>query len=78
MPEVFLAATATVRRRRQHGAELTSAIPLINCAQYGDASRNSDPAIGAAVNRGRAGTLLGKSRSPTLSAFTWTRSMAAA
>jgi hypothetical protein len=47
--EVFLAATATVRRQ-QHGAELTSAIPLIKCGKYGDEVRNSDPAIGAAVN----------------------------
>jgi hypothetical protein len=47
--EVFLAATATVRRK-QHGAELTASIPLITCGQYGDETRNSDPAIGAAVN----------------------------
>jgi len=47
--EVFLAASATVRRSK-NGVELTASIPLIQCAQYGDASRNSDPAIGAAVN----------------------------
>jgi hypothetical protein len=47
--EVFLAATATVRRS-QHGAEITQSIPLIHCSRYGDESRNSDPAIGAAVN----------------------------
>jgi hypothetical protein len=47
--EVFLAATATVRRS-QHGAEITGTIPLIRCSQYGDETRNSDPAIGAAVN----------------------------
>jgi hypothetical protein len=47
--EVFLAATATVRRS-QHGAEITQTIPLINCGRYGDETRNSDPAIGAAVN----------------------------
>ncbi|HEX4610705.1 MAG TPA: hypothetical protein VH092_21120 [Urbifossiella sp.] len=47
--EVFLAASATVRRQ-QHGAELTQSIPLIRCAQYGDDARNSDPNIGAAVN----------------------------
>jgi hypothetical protein len=47
--EVFLAASATVRRS-QHGAEITQTIPLIKCSQYGDAGRNSDPAIGAAVN----------------------------
>jgi hypothetical protein len=47
--ETFLAASATVRRQR-NGTELTSSIPLINCAEYGDASRNSDPNIGIAVN----------------------------
>jgi hypothetical protein len=47
--EVFLAASATVRRQNQ-GVELTSSIPLINCAQYGDPARNSDPNIGIAVN----------------------------
>jgi hypothetical protein len=47
--EVFLAATATVRRQ-QHGAELTADIPLIKCGRYGEENRNSDPAIGAAVN----------------------------
>ena len=47
--EVFLAASATVRREKD-GAELTSSIPLINCAGYGDAARNSDPNIGVAVN----------------------------
>lgn len=47
--EVFLAGTATVRRS-QHGAEITQSIPLIRCGQYGDDTRNSDPAIGAAVN----------------------------
>lgn len=47
--EVFLAASATVRRQ-QGGAELTASIPLITCSRYGEADRNSDPAIGAAVN----------------------------
>jgi hypothetical protein len=47
--EVFLAASATVRRS-QHGAEIIKSIPLIRCSQYGDEGRNSDPAIGAAVN----------------------------
>lgn len=47
--EVFLAASATVRRQ-QHGAELMQSIPLIKCAQYGAATRNSDPNIGIAVN----------------------------
>lgn len=47
--EVFLAASATVRREK-NGAELTASIPLIKCAGYGEADRNSDPTIGAAVN----------------------------
>lgn len=47
--EVFLAATASVRRSR-HGVEITQSIPLIQCSGYGDDSRNSDPAIGSAVN----------------------------
>jgi hypothetical protein len=47
--EVFLAASATVRRQ-QNSAELSSSNSLINCAQYGDAARNSDPNIGFAVN----------------------------
>ena len=47
--EVFLAASATVRRS-QHGAEITRSIPLIRCSGYGDETRNSDPAIGVAVN----------------------------
>ena len=47
--EVFLAGSATVRRQ-QHGTELTASIPMIKCADYGDAGRNSDPNIGIAVN----------------------------
>ncbi len=48
--EVFLAASATVRRKNAAGVEHTSSIPLITCAEYGAANRNSDPAIGFAVN----------------------------
>jgi hypothetical protein len=48
--EVFLGASATVRRKNSAGAEITATIPLIKCGEYGDESRNSDPAIGAAVN----------------------------
>jgi hypothetical protein len=48
--EVFLAASATVRRKKPGGGEHTQSIPLINCAQYGSADRNSDPNIGIAVN----------------------------
>jgi hypothetical protein len=47
--EVFLAASATVRRK-EHGIEDTQSIPLIKCAGYGDDKRNSDPNIGIAVN----------------------------
>jgi hypothetical protein len=47
--EVFLAASATVRRKKG-GVELTRSGPLIDCAQYGDSDRNSDPNIGIAVN----------------------------
>jgi len=47
--EVFLAATASVRRT-QGGVELTSAGPLIQCAQFGAENRNSDPNIGIQVN----------------------------
>src|SRR2546426_625976 len=32
--EVFLAASATVRRKNAAGAEITASIPLINCAQF--------------------------------------------
>jgi hypothetical protein len=48
--EVFLAASATVRRRRPNGVEHTSALPLIRCAEFGAEDRNSDPNIGIAVN----------------------------
>src|SRR5262249_14997432 len=48
--EVQLAADATVRRKDNAGVEITSAIPLTRCAQFGDEGRNSDPAIGAGVN----------------------------
>jgi hypothetical protein len=48
--EVILAADATVRRKNSAGVEVTSAIPLTTCANFGDSKRNSDPAIGAGVN----------------------------
>jgi hypothetical protein len=47
--EVFLGASATVRRQ-EHGVEDTQSIPLIKCADYGDFARNSDPNIGIGVN----------------------------
>ena len=48
--EVILAAEATVRRRDAVGREVTAAIPLTKCSQFGDARRNSDPTIGSGVN----------------------------
>jgi hypothetical protein len=48
--EIYLAASATVRRRHPGGGDETSSIPLIKCAKYGNETRNSDPNIGAAVN----------------------------
>ncbi len=48
--EVILGADATVRRKDNQGHEVTSAIPLTRCSQFGDPQRNSDPAIGAGVN----------------------------
>jgi hypothetical protein len=47
--EIFLAAGATVRRQK-NGVELTSPIPLIDCAGFGQKERNSDPNIGFGVN----------------------------
>jgi hypothetical protein len=47
--EIELAAAATIVRRR-NGVVLTSAQELIECAQYGQAERHSDPKIGAVVN----------------------------
>lgn len=47
--EVFIAADATILRQ-QHGQLLTDADALIQCAQYGEPERASDPRIGAEVN----------------------------
>jgi hypothetical protein len=47
--EVQLGGEATVRRQKNN-VELTSSSQLIQCALYGDATRNSDPKIGAEVN----------------------------
>jgi len=49
--EVILAAEATVRRKNSSGAEVVAAGPLTTCSGFGDHLRNSDPAIGAAVNK---------------------------
>lgn len=48
--EVILGAEATVRRKNSSGVEVVAAIPLTKCSGFGDERRNSDPAIGAAVN----------------------------
>lgn len=47
--EIFLAGDATVLRKKA-GQTLTDADALIQCAKYGEASRSSDPRIGAKVN----------------------------
>ncbi|EFL14815.1 hypothetical protein [Streptomyces sp. C] len=47
--EIQLAAAATIRRVID-GREYTAEDELIKCGKYGDASRNSDPLIGAGVN----------------------------
>jgi len=48
--EIKLAADATVRRNSS-GHEPATAPDLIQCAQFGDARRNSDPKIGFSVNQ---------------------------
>jgi hypothetical protein len=48
--EVQLAADATVRRKNSAGVEVTSPDTLTDCSQFGQSTRNSDPAIGAGVN----------------------------
>jgi hypothetical protein len=48
--EVRLASDATVRRRDVTGAEPLDSKSLIDCANFGDPTRNSDPKIGFDVN----------------------------
>jgi hypothetical protein len=48
--EVNIAARAAILRHDASGKLKTDADDLIQCAQYGDAARQSDPTIGAAVN----------------------------
>jgi len=48
--ELDLGARATVLRKRADGTLITDSNELINCSQYGNPNRNSDPTIGAAVN----------------------------
>lgn len=47
--EIELAAAATIRRM-VNGRELSDAQELIECSNYGEGSRNSDPHIGEQVN----------------------------
>jgi hypothetical protein len=47
---VLLAAQASWPRRGADGQLITAEQPLIRCAQFGEATRNSDPHIGAQVN----------------------------
>ncbi|KAH7322230.1 hypothetical protein B0J17DRAFT_684048 [Rhizoctonia solani] len=48
--EVDLVARATVTRKRGDGTIITNSDELIVCSRNGGRERNSDPAIGAAVN----------------------------
>jgi hypothetical protein len=48
--EINLGAFATVLRKDADGNQITDAQGLIDCALYGNATRNSDPNIGVAVN----------------------------
>lgn len=48
--EIRLGADATVLYRNARGRVLTEPEPLICCANFGGADRNSDPTIGATVN----------------------------
>jgi hypothetical protein len=48
--EINLAAFATVLRKNAEGQQITNFGDLIDCAQYGNPTRNSDPNIGGIVN----------------------------
>lgn len=49
--EINLAARATVQRTDRTGGLVTERRRLACCSNFGDPNRNSDPAIGAAVNQ---------------------------
>lgn len=49
--EVMIAAQACILRRRDDGTVITDSDELIECSDYGEAGRASDPKIGAEVNR---------------------------
>jgi hypothetical protein len=54
--EVMIAAQACILRKRANGTPITDPSELINCAEFGEDGRASDPRIGAAVNaRARSG-----------------------
>ena len=48
--EVLIAAQACILRKRPNGTPITDPSELINCADFGEDGRASDPKIGAAVN----------------------------
>jgi hypothetical protein len=49
--EIGLAARASILRKRNNEDIISSANELICCANYGEPTRNSDPTIGARINR---------------------------
>ncbi|KAK7426016.1 hypothetical protein QQZ08_007464 [Neonectria magnoliae] len=48
--EVDIAAQGTVIRKDKDGNVITDKVKLCNCSKYGQATRNSDPQIGASIN----------------------------
>lgn len=53
--EIFIAADATVKRKDSAGDLVTDADELIECANFGEAGRASDPHIGDEVNKAARG-----------------------
>ncbi|RPB15725.1 hypothetical protein P167DRAFT_542873 [Morchella conica CCBAS932] len=49
--EIDIAAQSTVMRIKEDGTLIVDPLELINCSQYGNAARNSDPMIGARINK---------------------------
>jgi hypothetical protein len=49
--EIFLAARSSILRKRNNEDVISSANELICCSNYGEPNRNSDPTIGARINR---------------------------
>jgi len=48
--QVDLAGRATILRRREDGTPIVDRDELVKCSDFGNAKRNSDPTIGAAIN----------------------------